>query len=78
MEEKTIALKQELLKLLADQDFQQTHDNWPASWASARPKSRWLKELENGRTMARSKRQTVALIPARMARPTRNERRGVS
>ena len=53
MEEKTIALKQELLKLL-DQDFQQTHDQLARQLGvSAAEVTKWLKELENDRILVK-------------------------
>lgn len=53
MEEKTIALKQELLKLL-DQDFQQTHDQLARQLGvNAAEVAKWLKELENDRILVK-------------------------
>ena len=53
MEEKTIALKQELLKLL-DQDFQQTHDQLARQrGVSAAEIAKWLKELEDDRILVK-------------------------
>ena len=53
MEEKTIALKQELLKLL-DQDFQQTHDQLARQLGvSATEVTKWLKELEDDRILVK-------------------------
>ena len=53
MEEKTIALKQELLKLL-DQDFQQTHDQLARQLGvSAVEVSKWLEELEDDRILVK-------------------------